>query len=253
MISIGKILFFILMPLIYKGIQIFILKDDRHMKGFYRTHLISLIWYYAIEVFFILSFYKVTNELIFANNTIDTEAGCFPMFVICSCAFVIIHLILLFLALDEMETSLIHCIVLTVLFIFFEPMTLSVATDEMNTKVFESMPYEVTSTEVIQLEAFSDTHTTSGELHGSRYYINGNIHDNYEIYYCFLDEKGSLTIRHFTYYEDHCDIYPEENCENPTLKITTLSKSYKDKSSTIYEYEIHIPKNSIGNSAIDMQ
>lgn len=62
MISIGKILFFILMPLIYRLIQIIFLdnEDDKKQKIIRNTILLST--YYGIELIYILVLYFISKE-----------------------------------------------------------------------------------------------------------------------------------------------------------------------------------------------
>lgn len=245
---IGKLLYLILMPLVYKLIQMFILRND-YCKDSLMKHGLTLGFYYIVEVIFVAVHYLLTKEFVFANN-LKYEVGSFAMFVLLSLAFTIIHLFILGF---DGEQSCIHCLVLMILFLmflFFDSLLLGKEIDE---QTFNEMPYEFVSEETINLEAFSDTHTTTGDIHGGRYYLNGQIRDNYEVYYSFLDERGSLIIRSFVYNEAHCDIFPEEDCPNPTIKITTYSKSYKDMTSTYSDYVLHIPKNETFGTGINME
>lgn len=244
-----KLFYLIFMPLIYKLIQMFVL-NDVFEKEHYKHHIICVGFYYFIEIIFVMIHYIITKEWVFSNN-IMYDFGCFEFFTLCSVMFIIVHVVLL--GIDNEPQNGTHCIVLLIFFLVFSMFNVGSLLYGVKNQDFNNMPYEKIETKTINLEAFSDTHTTTGEITGRRYYISGEIRDNYEIYYSFLDERGSLIIRSFVYTEEHCDIFPEENCPNPTLEITTYSKSYKDLSSTYSDYVLHIPKNETIGTGINME
>lgn len=92
MISIGKILFFILMPLIYRLIQIIFLdnEDDKKQKIIRNTILLST--YYGIELIYILVLYFISKEWVFMKGALS-QSGAFAVFVILSIFFIIVHLL----------------------------------------------------------------------------------------------------------------------------------------------------------------
>ncbi len=252
MISIGKILFFILMPIFYKALEILI-SQDRY-KHYFLWQGVQLVYYYGIEAIYILLHYSVTKEWIFMKNLVYPNS--YFVFVVLSIIFILASLVCL--CDSELEDDIIFydvvkTFVLSVLFAVFMILAMSITKCSKNEMIFNNMPYKKTEEKVISLRAFSDTHTTSGKIHGGLCYINGNIQDNYELYYSFLAEDGSLTIRHFTYTEAHCKIFPEENCENPRLEIITYAKSYENNYDSYEEYILHIPDDSIIGTGIDFE
>lgn len=255
MISIGKILFFILMPLVYNRIYISSLEDKYDKKTLRLNKIINLSFYYIIEIIQIIVHFVITKELLFVKNA-QFDFGVFILFVFCSILWISIHLFVCglgFLSGEENEIEYTHLLVLGILFLLFLLISESNTNKNMKEYYLSQQQYEKVSEEVYNLEAFSDTTAVNGEIHGGMHYINGSIQEDYELYYSFINEKGSLVIRHFTYHENTCEIYPEENCENPILKIETYSRNYKDKSESYNKYILHIPKNSITTNSIDLQ
>lgn len=248
MISIGKILFFILMPLIYRLIQIIFLgnEDDKKQKIIRNTILLST--YYGIELIYILVLYFISKEWVFMKGALS-QSGAFAVFVILSIFFIIVHLLVMSLTGDD---GFSHLVVLILFFGFFLILESSNVQFYIDEKIFNEMPYNISNQYIINLKALSDTHTTDGKITGSRFYINGTIKDNYEIYYSFIDEKGSTVIRHFPYSEQHVEIYEMDDCENPRIEFTEYFKEYKDKKAAYTDYIVYIPTGT-NNITIDME
>lgn len=257
MVSIGMLLFFILMPLCYKGLELCLSYSTEYIqryKGFYIIQVIELIGYYVLEAIYIIAHYTITKEWVFMKNRIYISWN--GIFIFCAIVFIFISGIFFTDCRDKDEfvaNDIAKNIVLIILFMFFMFFMYISTSDNYKNVYFDSLKYEKISEEIIELRCFSDTHTTTGEIHGGKYYINGQIQDNYELYYCFMNEDGSLTIRHFTYTEAHCKIYPEENCQNPRLEITTYAKSYKDKHANYCDYALYIPDDSIIGTGINLE
>lgn len=229
-----KLVYLIFMPMFYKGLIMFILWDERkYQDNFFKNSIINLIWYYLVEAIYILVYYKMTEELIFAKN-LKYSSCSFEIFVYCSIVFILCHLLFCLRDSYGPKIGLLHCGVLSILFLFFLGISASVDTKIINEQIFNDMKYEIIANEVYELEPFSDSNN----------YLNGSFQENCELYYYFWDENNSLTINHFTY-NDNCKIYVEEDCINPSLQIKTYSKSYKDKTDTFQKYYLHIPNNNI--------
>lgn len=254
MISIGKLLFLILMPIVYRCLHQGILEErSDYYKGIEKTSTLILIpSYYAIEIFWAIVFYCISKEWVFMKTSFLSEVGIFSIFVICAIMFIAVHLVII--SIDSIDDCLPigHLIALVIFFAIYMWMAVGVTKNEMKDKIFNEMPYEITNEYTIHLKALSDTHTTEGEIHGSRYYINGTINDSYEIYYSFIDEKGSTVIRHFPYSEQYVDIYEQDDCEDPRIEFTVYSKQYKDKSASYTTYVVYIPTGT-NNITMDME
>lgn len=251
--SIGKILFLVLMPIIYKLLEVTMEEDYIYNMSIGRTifEVFQLLVYYGIEAVYIFMHHSITNEWIFTKN--NNYSTCFPFFVFCSIAFIICSIVFLCDSDDMIFHHVGKVFVLILLFSIFLVVINSYINFYMTEDIFNNMEYEKTNEETIHLRAFSDTTAVNGEIHGGRFYISGKIQEDYELYYVFMAEDGSLVIRHFTYNEAHCKIFPEENCENPRIEIKTYAKSYKDKNSSYCDYVIYIPENSIIGYEIDLQ
>lgn len=254
-ISIGKTLFLILMPFVYRCLHQGVLEErSRYYKEHEKiSNIILLPTYYAIEIVFAVVFYCISKEWVFMKNTpLLSEIGLFPIFVICAIIYIVIHLIVI--SVDSIDDCIPigHLILLIFFFAIFMWSGISMASNATKDKIFNEMPYEITNEYTIHLKALSDTHTTEGQIRGSRYYINGTINDSYEIYYSFVDDKGSTVIRHFPYSEQYVDIYEQDDCEDPRIEFTVYSKQYKDKSASYTTYVVYIPTGT-NNITMDME
>lgn len=253
---IGLILFFILMPLVFKGLEVLFDEFEPDYTGYWIYQALQLLFYYGIEVFYVMAHHSITGEWMFKKGNQYPDA--FPSFVFLAVVYIVVAVGAKLVTIEDCGEILAYdignTISLLVLFalymIFIAKPYIKDTTDQI---IFNQMPYQVTAEETINLRAFSDTHTTSGNIRGSRFYINGEIRDNYELYYCFLAEDDSLAIKHFTYTEAHCKIFPEENCTNPRLEITTYGKEYKSYNDYYSDYVLHIPKNETFGTGINME
>lgn len=260
-----KILFFILMPLIYKILHIVVsnpiyennclLNDENNSfyynkNGFWITHLILLIVYYVIEGIFIFEIHKWSGEWIFMNN-VNNEP--FELFAFFSIFFIISHLMILHEEFySDINLPVIHLVPLIFLFATFMFVNKGFIKYNQEVAIFENMEYNV-EVNTIYLEALSDTHTTTGDINGGLLYINGVIQDNYEIYYSFIDERDSVAIRHFPYSEENVEIYPQEYCPNPRIEFYVYSKTYKSQSDSYTKYKIYVPENTTKGLNINME
>lgn len=248
MLSVGKLLFFILMPLIYILIQVIFFNSKYNKKRKIIINSLLLLIYYSIELTYIFVLHFISKEWIFMKGiTIPPES--FVSFVMLSIMFIIFHFAIMAW---EGDSGFCHVIVLVILFGFFLALDADYVQYNIDTKIFNEMPYEKTNEYTIKLKALSDTHTTEGKIAGGRFYINGTIKDNYEIYYSFIDEKGSTVIRHFPYSEQNVEIYEIDNCPNPRIEFTEYYKEYKDNKSSYTHYIIYIPTGT-NNTTIDME
>lgn len=248
MLSVGKLLFFILMPLIYILIQVIFFNSKYNKKRKIIINSLLLLIYYSIELTYIFVLHFISKEWIFMKGiTIPPES--FVSFVMFSIMFIIFHFAIMAW---EGDSGFFHVIVLVILFGFFLALDADYVQYNIDTKIFNEMPYEKTNEYTIKLKALSDTHTTEGKITGGRFYINGTIKDNYEIYYSFIDEKGSTVIRHFPYSEQNVEIYEIDNCPNPRIEFTEYYKEYKDNKSSYTLYIIYIPTGT-NNTTIDME
>lgn len=248
MLSTGKLLFFILMPLIYVLIQVIFFNSKYDKKRKIVINSILLLIYYSIELTYIFVLYFISKEWVFMKVT-TTQVGAFASFAMLSIMFIIVHFAIMAW---EGDSGFCHVIVLVILFGFFLALESDYTQHNIDTKIFNEMPYEKTNEYTIKLKALSDTHTTEGKITGGRFYINGTIKDNYEIYYSFVDEKGSTVIRHFPYSEQHVEIYEMDDCPNPRIEFTEYHKEYKDNESSYTHYIIYIPTGT-NNTTIDME
>lgn len=251
---IGVLLFLILMPLVFKGLEILLSEERDKYFSYWVWQIIGLFFYYGIEIIYVIMHHHITNEwVIFKGNSFSDA---FPLFVICAIIYIIFSACFIMDCKWEDEFiahDITNAIFLTVLFGVYLLIASSYINFNYEEENFNNTPYEITEQETIQLRAFSDTHTTTGNVRGGRFYINGEIRDNYELYYCFIAEDGSLTIRHFTYTEAHCKIFPEENCTNPRLEITTYGKTFGSKYDYYSDYVLYIPDDSIIGTGINME
>lgn len=259
------LLLFILLPLVYVAIRFNIIKDfDEELrylkygrkkgKKFYVFQILSLILYYLLEIIMVLYHHHLSGEWIILKNQ-EISGSIMFCFVFCYVLFLVFHMIGLIASSHDTYNYDIpyHCIPLIIFFIIFLWLTGLDTKDIIKKNHFDSIQYQLTNESTIPLHVLSDTHTTSGEVHGGRYYVNGTINDNYDIYYAYLDKDKSLVIEHFTYSKGRDKIYPEENCENPRIVIRTYSKQYEDLTASYNAYELHIPDNSVSGLELDMQ
>lgn len=257
----GRLLFFILMPLIYEAILIYIYSVEIDSFIDFKNpilaqvifSIISLTIYYGIEIFYILKLKSIVGVSLLSKDYNQAE---FEEFVFLSLLFIGIHLISFFADFIDFYDDIIpicHLFVLLILFSFFFLIESCHIKEDIKQERFDSLDYEIVENYTINLHSLSDGHTTSGDINGGRWYIKGVIEDNYNIYYSFINEQGSVVIRNLPYSEDTVDIFEEENCTNPRIEFFKFSKSYEDLCSEYYNYDIYIPSGSMDGVAIDMQ
>lgn len=248
MLSIGKILFIILMPIVFKLLEA--IMEDNYIYNISIGRIIFEIFqvliYYGMEAVYIFVHHSITNEWIFTKN--NSYSTCFSFFVFCSVGFIICSIFLC----DSNNIVVYHVGKLFILFILYA-IFLAIIDSNITEDIFNNMEYEKTNEEIISLKAFSDTRVVNGEIHGGMFYISGKIQEDYELYYAFIAEDDSLTIRHFTYNETHCKIFLEKKCKNPRIEIKTYAKSYKNNNSNYCDYVIYIPDDSVIGYEIDLQ
>ena len=226
------------------------------MKEHAITLGISLAFDYVIELVWVLIVKHRVGVWMFSEELakIDGATSAFDLFKYLAIAYIILSLILgtiIGSAMDEdYDAPILHTIILIVFFaifaIFIGPNAVSANVDKA---AYEKIPYEQTI-QTIDLKAMTDTHTTTGQLNGHARlgsgYIRGEIKDNYEVYYSYLDKNnGETVVDHFTYHNDTVDIFEEGPDCKPVLEITTHHKEYKTKynkySDTYYTYVVRVP------------
>ena len=250
--SVSRILFFIFMPLVYKLLEASFEENyfKKMNKGRFIFEIFQVFLYYIIEVIYMIVHHIITNEWIFMKDKIYKD--CFGFFVFLSIVFICFSLMFSTEIEDFICYHICKSFILVVLYLIFIVIVYSFISFDVEKKTFNNMDYEKVNEQTINLRAFSDTTSVSGDTKTGRFYISGKIQENYELYYGFMDEDGSLVIRHFTYNESNCKIFPEENCTQPRIEITTYAKSYKDNYSSYCCYVLHIPDDSITDYELDL-
>lgn len=260
------VLFFIFMPIVYEILTVVLSFFTRechtsydkkeHIKEHAITLGISLAFDYVIELVWVLIVKHRISVWMFSEEftKIDGASSAFDLFKYLAIAYIVLSLTfgtIIGSAMDEdRDMPILHTIILILFFILFAtaigPRAVSANIDEA---AYEKMPYEQT-VQTIDLKAMTDTHTTTGQMNGRMSlgsgYISGEIKDNYEVYYSYLDKNnGETVVDHFTYHNDTVDIFEEGPDCKPVLEITTHHKEYKTKyneySDTYYTYVVRVP------------
>lgn len=251
----------IFMPLIYEGIHMMITywhKAEGRWKKHIQWYCFILIIDYILEIIYCAKIKSLFGVSIFSKEFLSMETyGFLPGTIIilgCSgfCGWLMLN------TRNPEHTPMTHAWINIIVFIailIFIPMGVRKCQAEAT---FNAMEYNHTQ-RVIFLRALGDTHTTTGSISGKTFigtgYINGQITDNYVIYYAYKTDTGEVIIDHIPY-DENTHIYEEgESCE-PRLVIHHYYKSYETKHNSYSHeytvYEIYIP--SIMNGIrIDME
>lgn len=259
----GRLMFFIFMPIIFEFICFLIshfnLDWFDSLKQEIGLFSVLLLIDYIIEFIYLIIIKKNLGVWIF-NNSFNDEYGSFSMFVTLSIVYIMVTIFFGSLFSDFHDGIPIwHTIVLTICFVIFCMIEVSMIHKSKEDKVFESLTYQEEQN-TIYLHAMGDGHETSGEVNGrSRLgtgWIHGKIETNYNLYYAFIDNER-VVIRSIPYNEDNVNIYEIGDNGEPRIVFHRYYKSYScekghNKYDEYYIYDIYIP--SISNSIkIDME
>ena len=264
----SKLLFFILMPIIFEGIMLIINEcscgwEYGNLKKQFGLFSILLIIDYIIEAIYLCSVKNILGVWIFSEEfdkmqTYDT----YPMFVFCSILYIILCILFTAISLDDLSVDhlpVVHTMFLVLFFIAFSSINTNQLHTELDKAHFQEMEY-VVEENTVYLKALGDGHTTTGSMNGSLMlgtgYIQGNITDNYNLYYAYTGSNGETVIDSLVYNNNTVDIYEEGPDCIPRIVFTKYSKEYETDynhhSDEYYHYDIYIP--SISNEIkVDME
>lgn len=259
----GRLLFFILMPIVYEGINLLIHHFGQYREGNWRSEIkfysILLAIDYIIEIIYSVIIKNVLGVWIISSkfNNIETY-GAYGIFVFFAVVWIIVS-IFFKAALDENDgMPVFHTIFLVILFAIFSFIMVDYIHDTQDQGIFDSLEYQLEDN-TIYLRAMGDGHTTTGDIQGRSFlgsgYIQGNIADNYNLYYAFVNENGETVIQNIPY-NNSVHIYEEgESCE-PRIVFHRYYKSYVSEYNSFYNeyytYDIFIPS-MIDGVRIDME
>lgn len=240
-----KIFYLLLMPIFYKLLHYLFLEDKSFEEQFLSIHGAILVYYYLLETVYIFISFIGCNELIFVSK--DYESSMI-FFTFSSIIFITVHLFYINLTFNSLEgIPVIHCGILTILFIFFLFFNSNLIQYKKDELRFDQKQYQVIEENIIELEALGDAHTTTGI-----FYMGGRLEDNYELYYSYIN-GDSLEIDSIRYNKEYVKIHPEENCINPRIETKTYYKEYKSFSDSYQMYDIYIPKNAINSIDLNFE
>lgn len=231
------------------------------LKGYSIAFTVLLAIYYGIEYVYFGIAKNMLNYWPWQKgfDAADMDCMTWGCFFLLSIVFIALCVTINICRWDEISSVPYgHVITLIICFTLFASVQLSSLQYDVDEQVFNSMAYETTS-ETIYLQKMTDTHNTEGYVKGRSSlwsgYINGEIKDNYNIWYSYLGEDGSLVFDFLTYHQNTTKVWPEENC-TPRIVKYTHTKSYQTKhndfSHTYQTYEIFVPSTPV-EVELDMQ
>ena len=200
----GRIMFFVLMPIIFEFICFLI--SHYNLDWFdglkQEIGLFSALLFidYIIELIYLIIIKKNLGVWIF-DNSFNDEYGSYSMFVVLSIIYIIftIFFSLIFSAFND-GLPIAHTIILIICFAIFCMIEVSMIHENKDDKIFESLSYQEEQN-TIYLHAMGDGRETSGEVNGRSHlgtgWIHGKIETNYNLYYAFIDNER-VVIRSFT-------------------------------------------------------
>lgn len=244
----GRLLFFIFMPLVFEGIMLlFEIFKRQYFKG-NKTRIIffSVLTFidYAIELIFLVSVYSISGEWLTKNSIVyNSSEVILEAFVTCAAIVIILAVVLSFTDILYDEIPIAHTLATIILFFFFCIFLLSTFSTELKKEIFENTEYELVEEKEVDLRALTDTITISGELNGYRHrsYIQGTLEENYSLSYAYVAENGETAIKTIEYNDDTVDIFEDGEGCRAYIKSTKYYKEYKDLRHEYSTYEIHIP------------
>ena len=264
----NRLLFFILMPIIFEFIMFLIYHFSNdwtdNIKREAKIFSVLLIIDYIIEFIYLKIVRNILGVWIFSKefNNVETYES-YSNFVVLSIIYIIATIVLSLVTCkicSDNELPIMHTIVLIILFAVFCGFQTSYIHESQDDNAFNSIGYQ-TEENTIYLRAMGDGRETSGDIQGRSHpgtgYIQGKIETNYNLYYAFIDENGKTIIRSIPYNENNVNIYEIGDEGDPRIVFHKYYKSYScesahDKYDEYYIYDIFIP--SISSSVnIDMQ
>jgi len=264
----SRLLFFILMPLIFEGIMLGLNEagggwGSGNLKKEIGLFSILLLLDYAIETIYLVIIKNILGVWIFEKDFETIESyGTYEAFKICAIIYIVPCVLVTFVSINDLcidHFPAIHSLVLTALFVVFCCITVPLLHEEIDKTQFKAMEYTVEEN-TIYLKALGDGHTTTGSVNGKMTfgsgYIQGNISDNYNLYYAYEGSNGETVIDSLIYNKDLVNIFEKGPDCIPRLVIIRHFKEYKTDYNTYsdeyYSYDIYIP--SISNEInIDME
>ena len=263
-------MFFILMPIIFEFYMSLILHYSqcnyqiKEIEGNFKVEVIIffifLVINYLIEFIHLKKIRNMLGVWMFSKefNNIETY-NIFHDFVMTSIiCFGLIGLISLIVKeiCTDYEIIFWHVAALIVVIICIYIMPIASLHDSQEDALFDSINYTVDEN-TIYLTSIGDGREISGDIHGGRFYVEGKIETNYELYYAFINENGITIIKSIPYNENNVKIHEIGDVGEPRIVFHKYYKSYScpighEKYDEYYIYDIYIP--SISNSLkLDME
>lgn len=252
-----RILICILSPIIYEVLHM-ICTSWKKDKGEWKTHVIV---YTCITIFdYLLVFiYCKWFKWLFGVSIFSEQFDIIEKFSMLDASLSFILMAAIFSIIyantrNEENSPFLHTLIMIIVLIF-EIILISIfIRGEQDKYRFNQTEY-IQTDKTVYLRALGDGHTTSGEIKGRTFigtgYIDGEIKDNYVIYYAYDGENNEVIIDKIPYGQN-THIYEEGDDCIPRIEFHYYSKSYKDMHHEYIIYNIYIP--SILNSInIDME
>lgn len=225
----GRLLFFIFMPVIFEFICFLIshFKLDWCENLKQEIGLFSGLLFidYIIEAIYLSIIKKHLGVWMFSNSYND-EYQSYSAFVLLSIVYIFFTIFLGMLKDDGIPIC--HTIFLIIFFAIFCCMQTSVIHNNKDANAFDSLSYQEEQN-TIYLHAMGDGRETSGEVNGrsdlGTGWIHGKIETNYNLYYAFINDER-VVIRSIPYNENNVNIYEIGDNGEPRIVFHRYYKLY---------------------------
>ena len=259
----GRLIFFILMPIVYEGINLLIHHFGQFNEGDWRSEIkiysVLLVIDYIIEIVYSVIIKNALGVWIISSefNNIKTY-GVYEIFVFFAIVWIIVSIFCKSTLSKNDSIPVFHTIFLVIFFTIFSFMIVDYIYDRQDQNIFDSLEYQIEDNTIF-LRAMSDGHSTTGDIRGHSFlgsgYIQGEMADNYNLYYAFVNDHRETVIQSITY-NNSVHIYEEgESCE-PRIVFHKYYKTYESEHNSLYDeyytYDIFIPS-MVDGVRIDME